>query len=188
MPFSITPTEIQTVISFSQHSMELWGVADIATSPPLPFLIALLPILFIWLPLPLSFAVASLHKNEIKVSCFLPQSLLCKLWDFQSELKYHTVALSLFISFFFPLFVFNLTSSYLGLKPHWRGLGGGLPFYVTQTAFLNLFASVRLRIWNCMNRCMNGNESEIEQQTLRQKNVWSPNSDRCFTEHTGRGE
>lgn len=151
MPFSITPTEIQTVISFSQHSMELWGVADIATSPPLPFLIALLPILFIWLPLPLSFAVASLHKNEIKVSCFLPQSLLCKLWDFQSELKYHTVALSLFISFFFPLFVFNLTSSYLGLKPHWRGLGGGGCLFMWHrphsSIYLRAFASEFETAW-----------------------------------------
>lgn len=53
--FSITPTGFQTVISFSKHSIELYGVVGIASFHPFPFLLHWPQIHFIWLPATLSF-------------------------------------------------------------------------------------------------------------------------------------
>lgn len=64
--FSITPTGFQTVISFSKHSIESYGVVGIATFHPFPFLLHWPQIHFIWLPATLSFCclLPSLKWNQ----------------------------------------------------------------------------------------------------------------------------
>lgn len=93
-----TPTEIQldqTVIFFSEHSMKLYAVVDREKKNShcsqyilFGFLHRFPLLLFLFI------------QNEIKMSCLLPQSLLCKLLDFESEGKYHSAAFIPFISSF----------------------------------------------------------------------------------------
>lgn len=98
-----TPTEIQldqTVIFFSEHSMKLYAVVEREKKRIPSFLLYCSQyILFGFLhrfPLLLFLFI----QNEIKMSSLLPQSLLCKLLDFESEGKYHSAAFIPFISSF----------------------------------------------------------------------------------------
>lgn len=161
--FSITPTGFQAVISFSEHSIELYGVVGIATFHPFPFLLHCLQIHFIWLPA--TFLLLPFPLTEMKSKChffkiiFLQQSLLCKLLDFQSKVNCHTWALSKFMCILFCFVSATLNSSPAGNKKR-----------AHSSIYLSAFA---LKFWTtrlcrtATTRCMNGNESENEHRACR---------------------